>query len=107
MKYKGLMYLGADLLNMIESSSLHSTPDRGRNLDSDFEKSATPGKSNSLPNSYSGNVLKNITNIELPTNHGNKCTTSNIHKTSWDENGFVPTFDRNNSYPYYYSAPSF
>ncbi len=62
MKYKGILYLGADLLNILENSSNNSSPNKDKQ-DSKEKPSEAP-VNNIIINNFNGNVLKNITNIE-------------------------------------------
>ena len=59
----GGIFLGTDLLNLIESSSNHSSPQVTNDRDISDER-RKPTVNNIIINNYNGNVLKNITNLE-------------------------------------------
>ena len=63
----GSIYIGKDLLNLIESGSNNSSPYTNSNVRNENEqvkgsKGTTVNKI--IINNYSGNVLKNLTNLE-------------------------------------------
>lgn len=60
----GGIFLGQELLNIIESNSNNASPQgNGYKADSRNEKVA-PTVNNIIINNYNGSVLKNITNLE-------------------------------------------
>jgi hypothetical protein len=60
----GGIFLGQELLNIIESNSNNASPSgAGGKTDSKSEK-VVPTVNNIIINNYNGSVLKNITNLE-------------------------------------------
>jgi hypothetical protein len=75
----GSVFLGKDLLNIIESTSNNSSPisNEQRVITKEvYPKPPSTTVNNIIINNYNGNVLKNITNIEpyaSQMHRGNSC----------------------------------